>query len=101
MNDNSTAAAGMMATFMSMAAFFAIIGFAVLAFTVWLNWRIFTKAGYNGALSLLSIIPLGPLICQVILAFGRWPIEDELAAARAATPIPGAVPPGTSVMPTS
>ncbi|HLY01744.1 MAG TPA: hypothetical protein VKR56_04520 [Candidatus Cybelea sp.] len=101
MNDNSSAYAGAMATFMSMAVFFVIIGFAVLAFTIWLNWRIFTKAGYNGALSLLSIVPFGPLICQLILAFGRWPLEDELAALRAAAPVPGGVPPGTSVMPTS
>ena len=101
MNDNSSAAAGALATFMSMALVFAVVGFAILAFTIWLNWRIFTRAGYNGALSLLSIIPVGPLICQVILAFGRWPIEDELAALRAAAPIPGAMPPGTSVMPTA
>ena len=53
-------------------------------------------------MSLLSFIPgIGQLICMMILAFGRWPIEDQLAALRrggcswpdaAAGPPP---PPGT------
>jgi len=47
MNDNSSAAAGALATFMSMALVFAVVGFAILAFTIWLNWRIFTRAGYT------------------------------------------------------
>ena len=62
-------------------------------------WRIFAKAGYNGALSLLNFIPgVGPLICMIILAFGRWPIEDQLAALQGGAPRPPA--PGTGVMPT-
>jgi hypothetical protein len=39
---------------------------------------------------------------MIVLAFGRWPIEDELAAARGGAPIlppmPPA-PPGTAVIP--
>jgi hypothetical protein len=99
MNDNSAATA----TFIGgMLIGYGIVIIAIMAFTIWVYWRIFVKAGYNGALSLLNLVPgVGPLICMVILAFGRWPIEDELAALRAGAPIPGAMPPGTSVMPAS
>jgi hypothetical protein len=75
----------------------AIVVLAAVAFAIWVFWRIFTKAGYNGALALLNLVPgLGHLICLIILAFGRWPIEDRLAPSSG----PGrAMPPGTSVMP--
>jgi uncharacterized membrane protein YhaH (DUF805 family) len=104
MNDNSAAAAGFIAT---MIMVYAIVIIALVVFTVWIYWRIFAKAGFNGALSLLNLVPgVGQLICMVILAFGRWPIEDELAALRrpgapTGAPPPGTPPPGTSVMPTS
>ena len=72
-----------------------IIIVAVIAFTIWIYWRIFAKAGYNGALSLLNLVPgVGPLICMCILPFGRWPIEDALAARGGSLPAPG-----SSVMP--
>ncbi len=86
----------------SLALGYGIFLLVVVAFTLWVYWRIFEKAGYAGALSLLNLVPgVGPLICVIILAFGRWPIEDRLAAALAGTqPSPGgAPPPGTSVMP--
>lgn len=38
-----------------------------------LYWRIFDKAGYPGALGLLSIVPLLNLVALFILAFGDWP----------------------------
>jgi hypothetical protein len=76
----------------------------LVAFTLWVYWRIFAKAGYNGALSLLNLIPgVGPLICMLILAFGRWPIEDQLAASQGSMSptMPPPAQPGTSVMPTA
>jgi uncharacterized membrane protein YhaH (DUF805 family) len=82
---------------------YCVVILAVIAVTIWIYWRIFAKAGFNGALAFLNLIPgVGPLICILILAFGRWPIEDQLAAARAggsAYP-PSAPPPGSSVMST-
>jgi len=107
MNDNSAAAATAASVIGGMIIGYGIVLVAILAFTVYIYWRIFVKAGYNGALSLLNLVPgVGPLVVMVILAFGRWPIEDELAALRAGTPMPGPIPPGpmppgTSVMPTS
>ena len=37
-------------------------------------WRIFSKAGYSGWLSLLMVIPLVNLIMLYFLAFADWPI---------------------------
>lgn len=107
MNDNSAAAATAASVIGGMIIGYGIVLVAIMAFTVWIYWRIFVKAGYNGALALLNLVPgVGPLVVMVILAFGRWPIEDELAALRAGAPMPGPMPPGpmppgTSVMPTS
>jgi hypothetical protein len=36
-------------------------------------WRIFSKAGFPGALSLLMLVPLANLIMVFVLAFAEWP----------------------------
>ena len=102
MDDHSAAATS---AIMAFAFVYVIVISALIAFTLWVYWRIFTKAGFNGALSLLNLVPgVGPLICMIILAFGRWPIEDQLAGLQSRGPAgpvsPPPVPPGTSVMPT-
>jgi uncharacterized membrane protein YhaH (DUF805 family) len=39
-------------------------------------WRICSRAGFNGALSLLAIIPwLGIVIIGAILSFSNWPVK--------------------------
>ena len=74
------------------AAYFGILGILALAFLalfIWIYWRILARAGFNGALALLCLVPgIGGLIPILILAFGRWPIEDQLAAALAGRPMP-------------
>jgi hypothetical protein len=40
-------------------------------------WRIVTKAGYSGALSLLLLIPLLNIVFIWIFAFVKWPIEKS------------------------
>jgi uncharacterized membrane protein YhaH (DUF805 family) len=99
--DHSAAAAGFVATLVLV---YAIVFLAFVAFTIWVYWRIFEKAGYNGVLSLLNFVPgVGQLICLIILAFGRWPIEDQLAASQGKPTSPTIPPatPGTSVMPSA
>jgi ABC-type spermidine/putrescine transport system permease subunit II len=58
----------------------AVVALAVVAFYIFLWWKIFSKAGHPGALSLINlavIIPLvGPLIVLGLLiwfAFSEWP----------------------------
>jgi hypothetical protein len=100
MDRSSAAATGALAAIFFV---YVIVLLAIVAFSIWIYWRIFAKAGYNGALSLLNLIPgVGPLICVLILAFGRWPIEDQLALLQsgASPTMPPPSPPGTSVMPT-
>ena len=38
------------------------------------TWRILTRAGFSGALSLFHLIPvIGSFIVMGVLAFGTWP----------------------------
>ena len=104
--DDRTSSAAAASVVAGLVFVYVIVIIALVAFTIWVYWRIFVKAGYNGALSLLNFIPgVGPLICVLILAFGRWPIVDQLAALQGARPMPPPPgppppPPGSSVMPT-
>ncbi len=69
--EDDAAAAGMLAGF---ACVYFIFIAVVMAFLIFCLWRIFTKAGYSGAMALIALIPgLGGLICLCILAFGNWP----------------------------
>ena len=45
-------------------------------------WKIFSKAGYPGALGLLLLVPLVNLGMFFFLAFSRWPVLKELEALR-------------------
>jgi uncharacterized membrane protein YhaH (DUF805 family) len=55
-----------------------IIAIASVVFAIIIYWRIFSKAGYSGAMSLLMLVPIANLIVICILAFGEWPIHREL-----------------------
>src|SRR5215471_8323140 len=59
-----------------------IFGLIFLILFIVIYWRIFSKAGYNGALSLLLLIPIVNIIMLFVLAFGNWPIHRELNALR-------------------
>ncbi len=58
------------------------IGLLMLFIAIFIWWRIFSKAGYSGALGLLMFVPLANLIMLLILAFGTWPIEEKLRRLR-------------------
>lgn len=64
----------------------------IIAFMIWLFYRIFTKAGMSGALAFLLLIPgVGPLIAICILAFGTWKV---VPAPQTAYGNPNLPPPG-------
>jgi hypothetical protein len=44
-----------------------------LLLVVWPFWRICTRAGFPGALSLLMLVPIGNIILPFVLAFAEWP----------------------------
>ena len=65
----------------ALTAYFAIVGIIALVaivFSVIIYWKIFSKAGYSGAMSLLMFVPIANLIALCILAFGDWPVLQEL-----------------------
>ena len=47
-----------------------------------LFWKIFSKAGYPGAMGLLMLVPLVNLLALCFLAFGDWPISRQLRQTR-------------------
>ncbi|MFW6114550.1 MAG: hypothetical protein ACOC7K_02310 [bacterium] len=55
------------------AQFELIIIIVIAAVIVVPFWRIFSKAGFSGAFSLLMVIPLLNLIMIFVLAFADWP----------------------------
>ena len=68
---------------------------------IWLFYRIYKRAGYNGWWGLLSLIPgIGMFIALVVLAFDTWPIHRAPAAAIPATPAVPTPAPDPSPSPT-
>lgn len=74
-NDNGTGAALLGGTFLLV---WVLISIAAIVFSVIIYWRIFSKAGYNGAMGLLMFVPIANLIVLCMLAFAEWPIQREL-----------------------
>lgn len=62
---------------------YLLIMLAIVVFSIIIYWKIFSKAGYSGAMGLLMLVPIANLVVLCILAFGEWPIYRELNALRA------------------
>jgi hypothetical protein len=60
----------------------AIISLLLVVFAVIVWWKIFSKAGYSGAMGLLMFVPIANLIVLCILAFSEWPVLRELNTLR-------------------
>lgn len=45
----------------------------IIAFFIFLWWKIWSKAGFNGAWSLLMLIPIVNLGAIIYFAFADWP----------------------------
>jgi uncharacterized membrane protein YhaH (DUF805 family) len=86
--------AGMAAGFLGV---FMLIGVVILAFGIFLFWRIFTKAGLSGPLSLLVLVPgVGWIIVLCILAFSDWrviPAPNPYGGLQPYPPPPPSYPP--------
>jgi hypothetical protein len=62
-----------------------VIPLLVLQIIAW--WKICTKAGYSGWLSLLMLVPVANLVWFLILAFGDWPVLKEMRELRRLIPV--------------
>jgi hypothetical protein len=71
--------AQVLATYMALIFGISLISL-VISTIAW--WIIFTKAGYNGALSLLFFVPIAGIIMFFVFAFGEWPARRETALLR-------------------
>jgi hypothetical protein len=60
----------------------------VLFIVVWPWWKILTKAGYSGGLSILMVIPPISVIVLFYFAIAEWPVLKELNALRQRVPPP-------------
>lgn len=54
----------------------------VVAFLVVPFWKIFSKAGYPGIISILMLVPFLNLVLLFFLGFSDWPVLKELNALR-------------------
>ena len=56
---------------------FFVVGFMVLVVNVLVTvlpfWKICSKAGFPGALSLLMLVPIANIILLFYIAFAEWP----------------------------
>ncbi len=55
-----------------------IVALVVVFFEFICLWKIVSKAGYHGALSLLMLVPIVNIIMFIIFAFVEWPVQKEL-----------------------
>ena len=90
LDDNSTSTSTNGAAVGAFFAAYAIFVIIILIIGIVINWRIASKAGYPGAYSLLMLIPFVNIVILLIFAFGRWPIEQQLAALRGGSARPPA-----------
>jgi uncharacterized membrane protein YhaH (DUF805 family) len=91
-SNGEPSAAAITAAMAAYGLFIGVIFLVTLALVIVIQWRIAAKAGYNGALSLLLLVPMVNFIVLLIFAFGEWPIEAQLRAVRSG---PGGGPPMT------
>ncbi len=76
---DTTSSSSQLGTFLAVyGLIFGLIMIASIVFSIIIWWRIFSKAGYSGAMSLLMFVPIANLIILCVLAFGEWPILREL-----------------------
>ena len=65
-------------TFGALVAVLFVVGHVLVALVLIIpTWRICTRAGFSGALSLLHLVPVvGTLVVMAILAFSDWPAGE-------------------------
>jgi hypothetical protein len=68
----------------SLVLFFIVIGHVLVALVLIIpTWRICTRAGFSGALSLFHLVPvIGSFIVMAVLAFSDWPAGEAAARRR-------------------
>jgi len=63
---------------------FSVVSLLLTTLNVIIFCKLFHKTGRHWALGFLVLLPMAALIMLLFLAFGRWPVLEELAALKAA-----------------
>ena len=81
-------------------AAFALVGIAFFVLYILAAWKVVSKAGYSGALSLLLLVPVVNIVMLFVFAFSDWPVLKEVRRLRATPmtvsggpPLPPMAPP--------
>jgi tetratricopeptide (TPR) repeat protein len=67
--------AGILGVFVIIIALVLIL--ALNALIIWALWRVLERAGLQGPLALLALIPFGFFVCLCILAFSAWSVRPR------------------------
>jgi len=70
------------AAFAGLMAVWIVVAIAIFILSIVMYWKIATKAGYNGALSLLLLVPIVNFLMLILFAFSEWPVEQEVRRLR-------------------
>ncbi|MCI4644019.1 MAG: hypothetical protein MRY64_04475 [Hyphomonadaceae bacterium] len=70
-NDSASMIAGLI---------FLIFYAAIIIVSIIAYWKIWSKAGFNGAWSLLMIIPIVGFISFLYLGFAEWPVRKQMGS---------------------
>lgn len=57
-----------------------VVYVAIIAFFIFCYWKIWSKAGFNGAWSLLMLVPIVNIFAFAYLALAEWPIHKRLGS---------------------
>jgi hypothetical protein len=41
------------------------------------GWKVYTRAGFNGYVGLLCMLPVANLVALLYLAYNQWPVLDK------------------------
>jgi len=63
-------------------AIMVVITAVILTLALLIAWKVFTKAGYSGAMSLLLLVPVVGIGVMLWFAFTNWPVENEVKILR-------------------
>ncbi len=55
-----------------------VVIFGLFALVTWPFWKIFSRAGFSGWLSLTQLVPILNVVVSFYFAFAKWPIQEEL-----------------------
>lgn len=54
-----------------------LLMFVMIALVIVPFWKLWQRTGHSGAISLLMVVPVLNVVMLYVLAFKKWPIEND------------------------